>query len=157
MIKLAKSGVRRLDPGEDGSGLLVFCVIITAVFTTLVGASTNLLTLQFNRVRDDYHRYQSIAAAEAGLGHAHAAVETSKAALDITLPYGTRYKVSFSECSTVGLKKLWSINSTGWSISGKAVWTVQQNLIETLPGGECEVVQGSRSLTQGELTVTACP
>jgi len=136
---------------------LTFCIILAGTFSILVAVSSNLLNLQFDQVQADYHRYQAQAAAEAGLAHAHAAVETSKASLDVTPDYGTRYRVTFTECTTVGLKKLWSVTSVGWSIDRETVWTVQQNLIETLPGGSCDVVQGTWSLSLGELTAAACP
>jgi len=151
----------RFDAGQgdpqEGSGLLVFCVIITVVFTILVGISTNLLNLQNKHVEDQYHRSQALSAAEAGMGHAISVVETSKAPLDVQLHYGTRYQVAFNQCSTVATRRLWSINVTGWSIDQKTTWTVQQFVIETLPGGTCDVVQGSWINKEGVLSGTTCP
>ncbi len=143
--------------GEEGAGLLIFCLILTAIFLGLIAATTNMLNDQFDHVEDDYQRAQAMAAVEAGIGHAHAVAATSKATLDVTLPYGTRYRVLFALCSTVGSARLWSITSTGWSTNKRSSWTVQQRLLEQLPGGLIRTVQGTWTLSEGMLTSTGCP
>ena len=136
---------------------MIFCVIISAVFMTLIASTTHVLNRQFDRVQDDYRRAQAITAAEAGVGHAHAIMEISKSPLDVALPYGTKYKVGFTLCSTAGNQNLWSITSSGWSIDKRLVWTIQQNILETLPGGLCSPVHGSWTLSSGLIVTASCP
>jgi len=137
--------------------MLLFCLILTAIFMTMIATTTNILNHQFDRVQDDYHRAQALAAAEAGMAHAHVVVETAKVPLDVTLAYGTRYRVAFNMCSTLGNKRLWTITSTGWSINRHMAWSIQQKVIETLPGGMCQAVQGSLTLSDGGLLSSGCP
>lgn len=151
------TGSNRRRRGESGAGLLIFCLVLTAIFMSLLAATTTMLNNQMDRVQDDYHRAQAITAAEAGLGHAHAVVETSKTNLDVSLPYGTRYRVIFTLCSTVGNQRLWSLTSMGWSTDKKTAWTIQQSLLERLPGGLVRPVYGSWTLSEGLILSSACP